>query len=74
VFEGDSAKKETPKGLLSNIGNFISRFQVYLQQFQWLPYLDAAQGCFSPSNAEAILQLPRFASSAAGALGVTPWR
>ena len=42
-------------------------------KFQWLPYLDAAQGCFSPSNAEAILQLPRFASSAAGALGVTPW-
>ena len=26
----------------------------------WLPYLDAAERCFSPSNAEACLQLPRF--------------
>jgi len=25
---------------------------------QWLPYLDAAEQCFSPSNAEAILMLP----------------
>ncbi len=36
VFEGDSVKKETPKGLLSNIGNFISRFQVCHPQTQWL--------------------------------------
>ena len=28
--------------------------------FQWLPYQQAAQACFSPSNAEAILMLPRF--------------
>ena len=28
----------------------------------WLPWRDAADRCFSPSNAEAILQLPRFAS------------
>lgn len=28
--------------------------------FQWLAYRQAAQQCFSPSNAEAILQLPRF--------------
>ncbi|MGJ7489264.1 dihydroneopterin triphosphate diphosphatase [Variovorax sp. ZT4R33] len=28
--------------------------------FQWLPYRDAADACFSPSNAEAILQLPQF--------------
>jgi dihydroneopterin triphosphate diphosphatase len=27
---------------------------------QWLPYQAAAEACFSPSNAEAILQLPRF--------------
>jgi dATP pyrophosphohydrolase len=26
----------------------------------WLPYREAADKCFSPSNAEAILQLPRF--------------
>ncbi len=28
----------------------------------WLPWLEAADRCFSPSNAEAILQLPRFRS------------
>ncbi|MBA3057151.1 MAG: dihydroneopterin triphosphate diphosphatase [Gammaproteobacteria bacterium] len=28
---------------------------------QWLPYRQAAAACFSPSNAEACLMLPRFA-------------
>jgi dATP pyrophosphohydrolase len=28
--------------------------------FQWLPWREAADQCFSPSNAEAILLLPRF--------------
>ena len=28
--------------------------------FRWLPWRDAAEACFSPSNAEAILMLPRF--------------
>ncbi|WP_198972124.1 dihydroneopterin triphosphate diphosphatase [Xylophilus sp. ASV27] len=28
--------------------------------FEWLPYRAAADRCFSPSNAEAILMLPRF--------------
>ncbi len=27
---------------------------------QWLPWREAADACFSPSNAEAILMLPRF--------------
>ncbi|TFW17606.1 dihydroneopterin triphosphate diphosphatase [Massilia arenosa] len=27
--------------------------------YVWLPYLEAADRCFSPSNAEAVLQLPR---------------
>jgi dATP pyrophosphohydrolase len=31
---------------------------------QWLPYAAAAEQCFSPSNAEAILMLPRFAGAA----------
>ncbi len=31
----------------------------------WLPWRDAADRCFSPSNAEAILQLPRFAKVSA---------
>jgi dATP pyrophosphohydrolase len=30
--------------------------------FRWLPWLRAADQCFSPSNAEAILMLPRFIS------------
>ena len=29
--------------------------------FEWLPWREAADKCFSPSNAEAILMLPRFA-------------
>ena len=28
--------------------------------YLWLPWREAADRCFSPSNAEAILQLPRF--------------
>jgi dATP pyrophosphohydrolase len=34
---------------------------------QWLPYQQAASACFSPSNAEAILMLPRFVT-----VGVSP--
>ena len=33
-------------------------------QFRWLPWRDAAAACFSPSNAQAILQLPRLADDA----------
>jgi len=29
-------------------------------RYRWLPWREAADACFSPSNAEAILQLPRF--------------
>jgi dATP pyrophosphohydrolase len=29
-------------------------------QYRWLPYREAADQCFSPSNAEAILQLPNY--------------
>ena len=29
-------------------------------QHAWMPHLEAADRCFSPSNAEAILQLPRY--------------
>lgn len=31
--------------------------------FLWLPYQRAAEKCFSPSNAEAILMLPHFAGA-----------
>ena len=33
-------------------------------RYEWLPWRGAADQCFSPSNAEAILQLPRFLCSA----------
>ena len=33
--------------------------------WQWLPWRDAADRCFSASNAEACLQLPRFSGAAA---------
>jgi len=29
----------------------------------WLPWREAADRCFSPSNAEAVVQLPRFVST-----------
>ena len=32
------------------------------KQFAWLPWRAAADRCFSPSNAEACLLLPRFAA------------
>jgi dATP pyrophosphohydrolase len=32
----------------------------------WLPWREAADRCFSPSNAEAILQLPRLCGPASG--------
>ena len=32
-------------------------------RWQWLPWREAADRCFSPSNAEAILQLPRFVNT-----------
>ncbi|NDC09578.1 MAG: dihydroneopterin triphosphate diphosphatase [Oxalobacteraceae bacterium] len=31
-------------------------------QHRWMPWREAADQCFSPSNAEAILQLPRYAT------------
>lgn len=34
--------------------------------YQWMPYVQAADTCFSPSNAEACLLLPRFAAQRGG--------
>ncbi len=41
-------------------GTQITLSPVEHTAFQWLPYRAAADACFSPSNAEAILMLPRF--------------
>lgn len=32
-------------------------------QYRWLPWQEAADLCFSPSNAEAVLQLPNFVAA-----------
>jgi len=40
--------------------------------YRWLPHQQAAQQCFSPSNAEAILQLPKFALAALSHQGMSP--
>lgn len=34
-------------------------------RYAWLPYREAADQCFSPSNAEAVLQLPKYVNSSA---------
>jgi dihydroneopterin triphosphate diphosphatase len=36
-------------------------------QAVWLPWQAAADRCFSPSNAEAVLHLPRLGAAAPGA-------
>ena len=36
-------------------------------RYVWLPWREAADRCFSPSNAEAVLMLPRFFASSAEA-------
>ena len=40
--------------------------------WRWLPALEAADACFSSSNAEAILQLPRWLRAAEGRLADGP--
>lgn len=39
---------------------------------RWLPWREAADACFSPSNAEAILLLPQFAEHADSAKRMAP--
>ena len=48
-------------GLLVPTGIGVSLSPREHTAFQWLPYQQAADVCFSPSNAEACLMLPRFA-------------
>ncbi len=47
-------------GLLVPSGTAVTLAPREHTQYQWLPYREAADKCFSPSNAEAILQLPRY--------------
>lgn len=48
-------------GLMVPVGTPVCLSPREHTAYQWLPYRQAAQTCFSPSNAEAILMLPRLA-------------
>ena len=48
-------------GLLVPQGTPIKLSSLEHTAYQWLPHQQAAEKCFSPSNAEACLMLPRFA-------------
>ena len=48
-------------GLVVPVGTAVRLSPREHTAFQWLPYVAAAQACFSPSNAEACLMLPRMA-------------
>jgi dATP pyrophosphohydrolase len=47
-------------GLCVPVGSAVRLNPVEHTEYHWLPYQQAAQTCFSPSNAEACLMLPRF--------------
>ena len=49
-------------GLLVPAGTAVRLNPREHTEHQWLNYLEAADACFSPSNAEAILMLPQFAA------------
>ena len=49
-------------GLLVPVGTTVRLSPREHTHYQWLPYHQAAQACFSPSNAEACLMLPRLAA------------
>lgn len=50
-------------GLMVPVGTSVRLSPREHTNYQWLTYLQAAEACFSPSNAEACLMLPRFTSS-----------
>jgi len=50
-------------GLMVPVGTEVHLSPREHTAYQWLPYRQAAQACFSPSNAEACLMLPKLAFS-----------
>lgn len=50
-------------GLTVPVGTTVKLSPREHVNYVWLPWRDAADLCFSPSNAEAVLQLPRFVST-----------
>jgi dihydroneopterin triphosphate diphosphatase len=57
---GVSRNTEHVFGLTVPAGTAVSLAPREHLHYRWLPWREAADLCFSPSNAEAILQLPRF--------------
>jgi dATP pyrophosphohydrolase len=66
---GVSHNTERVFGLQVPIGTAVQLNPREHTHYQWLPYQQAADLCFSASNAEAILMLPRFAALDTVALG-----
>ena len=60
---GISRNTEHVFGLCVPVGTPITLNPREHTAYRWLPWREAADACFSPSNAEAILMLPRFAES-----------
>lgn len=50
-------------GLLVPAGTAVTLNPREHLRHAWLPWREAADRCFSPSNAEAVLQLPRFTAA-----------
>lgn len=59
-----SRNTERVFGLLVPEGTPVTLSPREHTDWQWLPWQEAADACFSPSNAEAILMLPRFSQRA----------
>lgn len=62
--EGVTHNTEHVFGLTVSAGTAVRLNPREHLNFAWWPWREAADRCFSPSNAEAILQLPRFLPSA----------
>lgn len=60
--DGVTHNTEHVFGLLVPAGTVVTLAPREHTQHVWLPWREAADRCFSPSNAEAVLQLPRFAA------------
>lgn len=60
-----SRNTERVFGLLVPEGTPVTLSPSEHTEWQWLSWQQAADTCFSPSNAEAILMLPRFAQEGA---------
>lgn len=65
---GVTRNRERVFGLCVPAGTAVTLNPREHTEFRWLPWREAADMCFSPSNSEAILMLPRLATLPAGRL------